>query len=190
MDTQALELWGNTFLNAARGQKLMEEYSRMMAEGFGSFQDIFGMFRKYWGLDFFLQEMPRYFTAYLKAAEDIQRMFIGGVFSLMSNPMGYPSPAGYQALRKDYEELREKTLRQEEDIRRLRTILDEKLSAQSEGIAAFQNLMKSQAEQFQDMMVNFSKLFSRSGSTEAAGGQEKQAREPAPKKRSPSSRKT
>ncbi|MCK9262780.1 MAG: hypothetical protein M0R18_03095, partial [Deltaproteobacteria bacterium] len=181
-----LELWGNTFLNAARGQKLMEDYSQMMTKGFGNFQDIFGMFRKCWGLDFFLQEIPGYCTASLKAAEDIQRMFTGGIFSLMS----YPSPAGYQALRKDYEELREKTLRQEEDIRRLRTILDEKTSAQGEGIAAFQNLMKNQAEQFQNMMVNFSELFSRAGSTEAAGGQEKQAREPASKKRTPSSRKT
>ncbi len=190
MDTQALELWGNTFLNAARGQKLMEEYSRMMTEGLGSFQDMFGMFHKWWGIDFLFQEIPGYFTAYLKAAEDFQKMFMGGIFSLMSNPMGFSSPGSYQALLRDYEELREKTQRQEEDIRRLRAILDEKLSAQGEGITAFQNLMKNQAQQFQDMMVNFSKLFSQAGSTEAAGGQDKQAREPAPKKRSPSKRKT
>ncbi len=187
MDTQALELWGNTFLNAARGQNLMEEYSRMMTEGFGNFQDMFGMFRKWWGLDFFLQEIPGYFTSYLKAAEDVQRMFMGGIISLMSNPLGgYPSPAGYHALLKDYEELREKTLRQEEDIHRLRTILDEKLSAQGEGITAFQTLMKDQAQQFQDMMVNFSKLFSETG-----GGREKQeTEETAAKKRTSSRRKT
>lgn len=189
MDTQALELWGNAFLNAARGQKLMEEYSRMMTEEFGSFQDMFGMFRKCWGLDFFLQEIPGYFTACLKAAEDVQRMFMGGGFSLIGNPMGCLSPAGYQALLRDYEELREKTLRQEEDIRRLRAILDEKLSAQGDGITAFQNLMKNQAQQFQEMMVNFSKLFSEAASTEAAGGEKEQARETAPKKRSPSKRK-
>lgn len=190
MDTQALELWGNTFLNAARGQKLMKEYSRMMTEGFGNFQDMFGMFRKWWGMDFLLQEIPGYFTFYLKAAEDFQRMFMGGFLSLMSNPADHPSPAGYQSLLRDYEELKEKTRRQEEDIHRFRTILDEKLSAQGEGITAFQNLMKNQAQQFQDMMVNFSKLYSEAGSTEAAGGQEKQAPKAAPKKRSPSRRKT
>ncbi|HOD70374.1 MAG: hypothetical protein BWZ01_02949 [Deltaproteobacteria bacterium ADurb.BinA179] len=164
--TQAFELWGNMFLNAARGQKLMEDFSRMMKGDLGSFQDLFEMYAKWWGMDFFLRDLPEYFSASIKAAEDFQKSFTGGFLSLMSCPWNYPLQSEYQALLKDYEELKEKTQRQEEEIGRLRSVLDERLSLQGEGISAFQNLMKKQTQQFQDMMISFSKIFQETAGTE------------------------
>ena len=182
MQTQAFELWGNMFLNAARGQKLMEDFSHMMNGDVGGVQDLFEMYGKWWGMDFIFRALPGYIDASLKAAEDFQKTFMGGFLSLMN----YPQQGDYQALLRDCEELREKTERQEEDIRRLQAVLGEKLSAQGEGIGAFQDLMKKQTQQFQDMMVNFSKIFQEAGSPEEA----RKTSESATKKASQAKRKS
>ena len=162
MDTQALELWGNMFLNAARGQRLMEDFLHLMEKEFGSVREMFDVFSKWWGVGLSLQDIPGCLNAFLKTTEDVQKAFMGGFFSLMN----YPSQADYQALLKDYEDLKETSERQEEDIRRLQEALDEKLSVHGEGITAFQNLMKRQTQQFQELMANFSKIFQEPGRPE------------------------
>ena len=186
MDTQALEPWGNTFLNAARGQQLMEDMSRMMSESLGSLHDLFEAYGRLWGMDMFARDVPAYWSAFLEAVQGIQNAFLSGVFPFAGAMMGYPSPADYQALLREYESLKERASRQEEEIRRIQGLLQEKLSDQGEGIRSFQNLMKRQTQQFQDMMAGFSRIFSEAGAPVKDPGEEEEA----PKKGSRSRRKT
>lgn len=185
MDTQALELWGNTFLNAARGQKLMEDMSRMMSESLGSLHDLFETYGRLWSMDMFVRDAPAYWSDFLKTIQDAQSAFLGGFFPL-AGPMGYPSPGDYQALQREYESLKERAERQEEEIERIQALLEERLSDQGEGVRAFQSLMKRQTQQFQDMMAGFSRVFSDAGVPGEEPGEEKAA----PKKGSRARRKT
>jgi hypothetical protein len=48
MDKYFLEFWGNFLINTAKGQKQMEDMSKWMQQGFEGFDELTGMFRKFW----------------------------------------------------------------------------------------------------------------------------------------------
>jgi hypothetical protein len=48
MDRQFLEFLGSFFLNAAKGQKQLEELTRWIGGGFSGFDELTRMFRKFY----------------------------------------------------------------------------------------------------------------------------------------------
>jgi len=51
MDRQFLEFWGNFLLNAANGQKQLEDMTHWMKKGFSGFDELTDMFQRFYGLD-------------------------------------------------------------------------------------------------------------------------------------------
>jgi len=158
MDSQFLEFWGKFFLNAARGQKAIEDMAAWMRQGFTGFEEMTALFQKTYGLDQVGKESPDYFEMWKKAQEDFKSSFTDylALFGVV------PSDE-HMALVKKYEELKEKAASQEETIKHLQMLLSQ---AKTDEVAGqLENLVQKQAEQFQKVMESFGESF-RKGSAE------------------------
>ena len=151
MDKNFLEFWGNFLLNAAEGQKQLEEFAKWMQQGFSGFENLSEMFRKYYGLD--AKSFDDASTRE-KAWADFQKSF-KDYLSLF----GVVPEEEHLDLVKKYEELRERVAAQEETIKHLRMLLKEKGFDQSQVISGLQQLMAEQGEQFRKLMESFSDLY-------------------------------
>ena len=150
VDRHFLELWGNLLINAAKGQKQIEELTQLFHQGTKGLEGQNAIFRKFYGLNSLNQESPDYPKAWQKAAHDFQRSFKDYL-----NLMGVVSKDEHLTLVRKYEDLKKKAADQEETIKHLRMLLDEKGIAQGEVPRGFQILIKKQTDQFQDLMEGF-----------------------------------
>jgi len=150
VDRHFLELWGNLLINAAKGQKQIEELTQWTSQGLKGFEGLSAIFRRYYGLNGLDQESPDYPKAWQKAVHDFQRSF-GDYLKLM----GVVRKDEHLKLVGKYEDLKKKAADQEETIKHLRMLLDEKGIAQGEVPKGFQDLIKKQTDQFQDLMKGF-----------------------------------
>lgn len=153
MDKQFLEFWGNFLLNAAKSKQQVEDFNSWMKNSFGGFGDITAMFKKAYGLDA-PEKTPEYADLWKKSSEDFLKLFKESV-----GAMGMISKEEHLSLIKKYEMLKEKAETQEETIRHLRMLLGEKDTEQKEITDKFQELAKSQSEQFQELVKNFSLFY-------------------------------
>ncbi len=80
--------------------------------------------------------------------------------------MGVVPKDEHLTLIKKYEALKEKVAAQEETIKHLRMLLEEKGTGQGDMIRGFQDLVKKQTEQFQELMKDFSHSFEKDSPTE------------------------
>jgi len=151
MDKNFLEFWGNFLLNAAEGQKQLEEMAKWMQQGFSGFENLSEMFRRYYGLD--AKSFDDASTRE-KAWADFQKSFKDYV-----SLFGVVPKEEHLDLVKKYEELRQKVAAQEETIKHLRMLLEEKGFDQSKVVSGLQELMVEQGEQFTKLMESFSDLY-------------------------------
>jgi len=121
MDRHFLEFWGNFLINAAKGQKQLEDISKWMQQGFEGFDELTGMFKKFYGLEHMEKNTPAYMETWKKASENFQKSFKDYL-----RLMGVVSKDEHLTLVKKYEELKEKVAAQEETINNLRMLLEEK----------------------------------------------------------------
>jgi len=155
MDRHFLEFWGNFLINAAKGQKQLEDISKWMQQGFEGFDELTGMFKKFYGLEHMEKNTPAYMETWKKASENFQKSFKDYL-----RLMGVVSKDEHLTLVKKYEELKEKVAAQEETINNLRMLLEEKkVETQGELVQGFQEIIEKQSEQFQETMGTFSKFF-------------------------------
>lgn len=154
MDKNFLEFWGNFLINVAKGQKQLEDMAKWMGQGFKGFEDLTVMFRKFYGLDRLAKGSPDYLKMREKAQEAFQNSF-KDYLSLF----GVVPKEEHLALVKKYEELNEKVAAQEETIKHLRILLGEKVFDPGEVVTGFQELMKKQSDQFQQLMESISQSF-------------------------------
>jgi hypothetical protein len=154
MDRHFLEFWGNFLINAAKGQKQIEELTQWINQGLRGFEDLTAMFRKFYGLDTLTEESPDYPKAWQNATESFQRSFKDYM-----SMMGVVSNDEYLTLVTKYEGLKKKVAEQEENIKHLRMLLDEKGANQGATVRGFQELIKKQADQFQEFMKSFGQPF-------------------------------
>jgi NCAIR mutase (PurE)-related protein len=90
-----------------------------------------------------------------KASENFQKSFKDYL-----NLMGVVSKDEHLALVRKYEELKEKLGAQEETIKHLRMLLEEKkVDTQGELVQGFQEIIEKQSEQFQETMETLSRFF-------------------------------
>ena len=150
MDRHFLELWGNLLINAAKGQKQIEELTQWINQGLKGSEELSAIFRKFYGLNSLNEESPDFLKASKNAADDFQKSLKGYL-----DLMGVVRKDEHLKLVGKYEDLKKKAADQEETIKHLRMLLDEKGIAQGEVPKGFQDLIKKQTDQFQDLMKGF-----------------------------------
>jgi phage tail tape-measure protein len=155
VDKHFLEFWGNFLINAAKGQKQMEDMSKWMQQGFEGFDELTAMFRKFYGLEHMEKDTPAYMETWKKASENFQKSFKDYLYMI-----GVVPKDAHLTLVKKYEELKEKVAAQEETIKHLRMLLEEKkVETQGELVQGFQEIIEKQSEQFQETMETLSRFF-------------------------------
>lgn len=150
VDRHFLELWGNLLINTAKGQKQIEELTQWISQGLKGFEGQDAIFRKFYGLNSLDQDSPDYPKAWQKAANDFQKSL-----KEYLDLMGVVRKDEHLQLVGKYEDLKKKAADQEETIKHLRMLLDEKGIAQGEVPKGFQDLIRKQTDQFQDLMKGF-----------------------------------
>jgi len=155
VDKHFLEFWGNFLINAAKGQKQLQDMSKWMQQGFEGFDELTAMFKKFYGLEQMEKDTSAYMETWKKASEKFQESFKDYL-----RLMGVVPRDEHLALVKKYEELKEKVAAQEETIKHLRMLLEEKkVETQGELVQGFQEIIEKQSEQFQETMVTLRKFF-------------------------------
>jgi uncharacterized coiled-coil protein SlyX len=151
MNRNFLEFWGKAFLEAAKSQKHMEELANFFQQGFWGFPDYTPLFKAAYGLDT-AEDSPDYLNLWKQAEENFRSSFREYL-----NLMGMVPREKYDALAKRCEELEEKVAEQEEILKYLRLLTEEKGKGLEATTLEFQNLIKKQGEQFQKFIKGMGK---------------------------------
>ncbi len=153
MDRHFLEFWGNFLLQAAKGQKQLEDLGEWTKRSFLNFGDFTSLFRQTYGLEQ-SQDSPDYPEIWKKAEADFRNSFQDYL-----NLLGVVPREQYLALARKSEELEKKLAEQEETIQQLRRLLSDKGLDLAVVTLEFQQLMKKQGERFQEMLEDFGQAF-------------------------------
>jgi uncharacterized coiled-coil protein SlyX len=154
MDRQFLEFLGNFFLNAARGQKQLEELTRWIGGGFSGFDEFAHMFRKFYGMNGLTPASPDYARVWEKASENFWLSYREWLDLMSVIPKNE-----YQILEKKCAALEEKVAAQDESIRHLQGLLSEKGLPCADAVQGFLNMMEKQGHQFQELIDNMGSAF-------------------------------
>ncbi|MBM4273169.1 MAG: hypothetical protein FJ134_01720 [Deltaproteobacteria bacterium] len=144
MNRHFLEFWGKALLQAAKSQQHLEDLANWTQRGFIGFQDYTKLFKAAYGLEDVKEDSPDFFNLWRKAEKDFRESFREYL-----NLLGMVLREEYDSLARKCEELKEKVAEQEETLKHLRTLLDEKGLGMEATTVEFQNLVKKQGEQFQ-----------------------------------------
>jgi hypothetical protein len=155
MDKDFMELWGNFFLTAAKGQKQFEDFSKMAKQGFMGLPDMSGMMSAFSGMEAFARASNEYLKIFTRTNEEIQKA-VKEVLALMD----LVPRKDYQALLEEYEAYKKSA--EEREKGNMGKTLAEEMSLQTQGLRSFEELMRNQTQQFQNLMSNFTKLISQS----------------------------
>lgn len=153
MDRHFLEFWGKALIEAAKSQKQLEDLANWYQRGFLGFQDYTQLFKASYGLDTADEGSPDYLTLWKKAEEDFRASFRDYL-----NLLGMVPREEYAALARQYEELKEKVAEQEETIKHLRILLEEKGMGLEATTLEFQRLIKKQGDQFQKLIQDLGEV--------------------------------
>ena len=150
MDHRFLEFLGNFFLSAASGQKQIADIFSWMQQGYRGYEELTSMFRKFYGLE----KHPPSDAASKKKDQMAFRDFQQSINTYM-RLWGVVSDAEHQQLLDKMRRLEEKCEAQEAMIRRLKLLLDAKMTDQNEFIQSMQDIMVDQNKIFQQMAQSF-----------------------------------
>ena len=154
MDRQFLEFLGSFFLNAAKGQKQLEDMTRWVGGGFSGFDDLTRMFRKFYGINGMPAGSADYNRAWQKASENFKKSYHEWL-----NLLDVIPKSEYHILEKKCEDLERQVASQDETIRQLRKLLTEKGLPYAEAVNGFSQMMEQQGHQFQQLMDSLGKAF-------------------------------
>ncbi len=154
MDRQFLEFLGSFFLNAAKGQKQLEDMTQWIGGGFSGSDELTSMFRKFYGMNGLPLASPDNAKAWEKASENFKKSYHEWL-----NLMSVIPKSEYQILGKKCEALEEKVATQDETIRHLRNLLSEKGLPYADAVQGFTKMMEKQGHQFQELMDSVGKAF-------------------------------
>jgi len=144
MNRHFLEFWGQALLEAAKGQKQLEDLAKWCQRGFLTLQDYTQLFISAYGLEGIPRDTQDFFDLWKKAEEDFRKSFRDYL-----NLLGVVPREEYLALARECEELKAKLADQEDTIQRLKMLAEEKGLGLAATTLEFQKLIKKQGEQFQ-----------------------------------------
>jgi hypothetical protein len=152
MNRHFLEFWGKALLQAAKSQKQVEDLAAWFHRGFLGFQDYTKLFKNSYGLDELEENSPDFVNMWKKAEEDFRDSFKDYL-----NLMGVVPREEYAALARRCEELEAKIAEQEENLKHLRLLAEDKGMGLEATTLEFQKLIKKQGEQFQKFIEGMGK---------------------------------
>jgi uncharacterized coiled-coil protein SlyX len=147
MDRHFLEFWGKFLLNAAKSQKQLEDLTTWLQRGCCNWQDFTALFQQAYGLEDVDQNRPDY----LKLWEQAEENFRESCREYLKLLGGVPREE-YEALAARYEKLEKQAAGQEETIKQLKKLLEEKGMGLAVANLEFQELIRKQGEQFQELL--------------------------------------
>ena len=154
MDRQFLEFLGNFFLNAAKGQKQLEDMTQWIGGGLSGFDELSGMFRKFYGINGLPPASSDYTRAWEMASENFKKSYHEWL-----DLMNVIPKSEYQTLEKKCAALEKTVASQDETIRQLRKLLSEKGLPYADTVKGFTRMMEEQGHQFQELMDSLGKAF-------------------------------
>lgn len=154
MDANFLEFWGQSFLNTAKGQRQMEEFSRWLSGGLVGSDSLSALFRQSYGLEKLEKDSAEYLKLYEKAMQSFQQSFREYLRLFDVAPR-----EEHESLMKECEALKQKVLEQEETIGHLKKMLGDKGLESAETVRDLQDVVKKQTDQFQKMMTTMGQAF-------------------------------
>jgi hypothetical protein len=151
LDRNFLEFWGNLMIQTAQGQKQIEDVSQWFNQGLKGFNELSAQFGKFYGLESLAGQTPSSPIPWEKASEEFQKAF-KDYMALF----GFVPKQDYDQLRQELEALKDKNRQQEALIQQLQTLLTTTQALDpTEMASGFQDLVKKQSDQIQDMMKGF-----------------------------------
>jgi hypothetical protein len=159
MNSQLMEFFGNYLIQAARWQKLVEQFSPEGKPDVKDIAELGRLFQKACGIDGTAElAFAEYSRIWQQMVESIQP-----VFCSYAKLWGWVPQADYQVLQEKCDALENKIQDQDRIISYLRTLLDEKGMGQIELLDRFQSLIQNQSDEFQTFMQNFGEVFTKDG---------------------------
>lgn len=163
MDRNFFEFWGQLFLNAAKGQKQIEDMNDLFRQGLKGYESMKDIFRTIYGLD---KTPPSHMTdppdLWKKAAGNFQDSF-RQVLSLW----GVVFQEDYAALQRKYDDLAQKSAEQEQTIRYLHALLGDRQGENLSVAQDMQSLLSKQQKEFQTLLNSLGLLFQDKGAVPA-----------------------
>jgi hypothetical protein len=152
MDRRFLELMGRWLLDAARGQKQVEDMARWMGGGADGVEDVSRMIRNLYGMSEPPPPSADRQQAWEKALDDLRNSYREWLDMMRVVPR-----SEFESLAKRCKSLEEKVASQRETIRRLR--LKERDLPTPDSVKEFTDMMAKQGRQFQELMDSMGKAF-------------------------------
>jgi hypothetical protein len=155
MHSQFMEFFGNYLIQAARWQKLVEQYSPDGKPGVMDMAELGRLFQKACGID------EPAAPAFAESSRIWQQMIenFQSAFCPHARMWGWIPLSDYQTIENKCNALEKKIQDQEQIISHLRTLLDEKGLGQIELLHRFQSLIQNQGDEFQTVMKNIGEAF-------------------------------
>ena len=145
MDHQFFKFWGEFLLQAADGQRQLEDLTRWISDGYSPSGELADLFRKCYGLPSF--SPPDSANAWKKATADFNK-----AFKDYAPLWGWVPLERYDRLKREKERLEAQIADQARFIRQLEAILEDKDLGHMGLITRFQNLVSDQGKAFDDLM--------------------------------------
>lgn len=150
MNRQFLEFWGHFLLNAAQGQKQLEQMTAWMNQDFSGMDDLTAMFSRFYGLvpDKNSQSIDP--KTWMKAVSEFQE-----AFNQYARLWGWVPQKEHLELIEKCQALETQVKKQQTTIDQLRGLLTEKGHGHAEMFENFQHMVKDQTRQFHSLMETF-----------------------------------
>jgi hypothetical protein len=153
MDLQFLKFWGDAIRQSSTVQKLGDEVSRWMKGEIKETDDLYTLFRKYYGLDQGTEVFKDYENQLKELVGDFQKSF-----KELLPMLGVVPKTEYDQLLQQYDDLKKKVAGLETALKEMGNRLSSATPGQTAGAGAFEQMIKAQTEQFQKMMNAFTEI--------------------------------
>jgi DNA anti-recombination protein RmuC len=154
MNTAFLEFWGKFLINAAQGQKQLDEMSSWMKQGYADADGLAALFRRSYGLkasDAGNDQDPQ---GWQDAVAEFQH-----TFAQFAAQWGWVPQTTHQETLDKCAALEKQVAEQQATIRQLRDLLAQKGLGYSELLQHMQGSLKDQSDQFQALMETIRSAF-------------------------------
>jgi hypothetical protein len=153
MDLQFLKFWGEAIRQSNAMQILGDEISRWMKGDIKETDELYALFRKYYGLEQGTDAFKDYGSQLKEAAENFQKSF--REFLAL---MGVVPRSVYDQLLEQYADLKQKVAGLEENLKNMEKRFSGNAPDQPKAAGVFDEMIKAQTDQFQEIMNTFTEI--------------------------------
>jgi len=161
MDSNFLELIGNVLIGTAKSKRQMDDMFKWLQKGVSTtgynIYELPPVFKTFYGLDQLSEKSNEYKQLAEKSIIDFQNSFkeYMSIMGLLPEEGDSVSKEKYLALKKKYEQLKEKNDIQEETIKNLRRLIN---GTDNDPVSSIQDIIKSQSDVFHKMIKGFGSM--------------------------------